>query len=744
MPVTTVSPAVAAAAPAETRTTGTGWARLTGTYLRPQLELHFHPKLRHPTIPALTMLEWVKKHTTSWWVPDARMWVSEGLNSSTPTLALAEAGMTLEWDDRPEEFASVASLEELAAPIAKLAANGRTVLVRPRLAGRDRAKEILGFGAVYDTDRGIFRTPVSDVLHTEGDQLVVRPWVHWPEEAITAAHAAHQYVPIDPAVADLARRVSTALSLDALDPDDRAELDRLLGPLPSTGRKPFPYQEAGSYAVAFGRRCLFDEPGVGKTAGSLLAARLLRAKRTIVVVPPLLTTNWKREIVLADLCAEEDIAVFKAQRKEPALPDAGAVVVPDSLLAARPELLDRLIDWAGDVMIVDEAHRMKTFGSSRSDAVLDLGQSIRHAPIAVTGTPILNAPHEIITMLELTRVLAPVFGGRHQFLSDFAIQNRFGSWQARKGGLTRLQHTLRSDVWVRRRKKDVLPQLPPKVRQKIEVELPLATYREAHREVIGKIHGWITLFTEQQKRKPTNVELEEYVANSSFGFVSQLRQAAGLVKIGAAVDIVEQHILDTGWIEPGERYTTPAGAIVDAPHRVFHRPILVWVHHRPVAAAMIEKLTEKLGHLGPIAAIGGTTPDGVRDSNVDLFQAGHIPVMVCSIIKAGVGLTLTRGADALFIEPDWVPANVKQAEDRQHRPGATAESILIRTLIALGTLDEVVQRVLGNKVEILERALGDTDDSVAVMDLDDARGLSEIVGEIVDEAVRTWKPGAKK
>lgn len=702
----------------------TGFAKLTGTYLEPVLELHIHPKLPHPTLPRTTMVEWVKSTGSARWSPHDQAWMCTGLNTPTPAVALAEAGIDLDWDSRPGDFADVSTLDELAVPIAKLARNGRTVLVRPRLAGFEGAKELLGLGAVWDKDRRLFRTPVSDVLTHRNGALIIREGVHWPSDAIDAAAAAHTHIPVIPELTDLARRLGEALDTDAFTAEELSTLNDLVGGLPEDGRKPFPYQVVGSLAVAAGRTCLFDEPGVGKTTGALLAARILRAKRTVIVVPPLLTTNWRREIGYARLCPDEHVVTFKPGRKEPELPDAGAVIISDSLLANRPAVLERLVQWGADVMIVDEAHRIKTIGSARGEAVLDLGASIKHAPFALTGTPIFASPHEMVTMLELTRMLAPVFGGRHQFLADFCLQNKFGAWQPRKTALPRLHHMLRTHVWVRRRKRDVLPQLPPKVRQEMILEVPLKDYRETHKEVIAKIHGWMTWFEEQNGREATSDELQEWAQGASFTLISQLRQAAGRAKIPMAAELIENHIMDTGWVED------------DQGRRVFNRPVIVWVHHKSVAFALYEALPESIGMTGMIA---GVTPDAERDRLVDAFQDGLIPVLVCSITKAGVGLTLTRGSDAIFAETDWTPAQIKQAEDRQHRPGATAESIQITTLVAKDTLDETIQNVLGRKVVVLENAIGDTDDSVAVVDGDYARGLSDIVATVIDEAFRTRK-----
>lgn len=663
------------------------------------------------------MLDWVKSHGRSVWDANQRAWTIFGVSSHTPSQALSQAGIDLLWDERPEHFRSLQSIDELATPIGKLAKDGRTVLVRHRLAGFELCHQLLGDGAVWDRERGLFLHFVGDVVTPDGTPL---PGVHWPADAIEEATRLHHSYPVPPELVPAAAVLGSALDTAGVQRDALT----IIGTLPGDARALFPYQEAGAYAVTAGRVCLFDEPGVGKTVQALTAARMLKSKRTLVVCPPLLTTNWAREAALAGLVPTvDDAIVIRAGRKEPDLPEQGTVIVPDSLLASRPALQRKIIDWGIDAMIVDEAHRLKTVGSKRSEAVLHVGTHAVHPPIALTGTPILGSPHELVPLLELTRMLCPVFGGRSMFLRDFCRQDRFGGWHARKSALPRLHKLLRDYVWVRRRKRDVLPQLPEKVRGQILVDVPMKTYRDAHKDVLQKVHAWISWWAERHDgQKPSVEDLEQFAVESSFELVSQLRHAAGVAKIDAAAEIIADHVDSTGH------------EIVEGV-RVWRRPLIVWTHHIEVAAALIGALPDGQG-----AAIVGGTSDKERDSIVDAFQQGTIPVLIAAITKAGVGLTLTRSSDTLFVETSWVPAEIIQAEDRQHRIGAT-HPVLYTTLIARNTLDEPIQRVLNKKTTVLEKAIGNTDDSVAVLEDTDAATLTDIAMTVIDEALASWKPG---
>ena len=317
-------------------------------------------------------------------------------------------------------------------------------------------------------------------------------------------------------------------------------------------------------------------------------------------------------------------------------------------------------------------------------------------------------------MLELTRMLAPVFGGRGPFLEDFCTQDRFNGWHARKSALPRLKALLEHYVWVRRRKRDALPQLPLKQRTNLPLDVQLTGYRKAHKDVIARVQSWVTWFRNEHGRDPEKPEIEEYAKSASFEIVSQLRRAAGLAKVDAAKELIQAHVDATGFAE--------SGGI-----RRWNRPLIVWTHHLDVAAALLDALPQA-------EAIIGSTSDAARDSIVDRFQDGLIPVLVAAITKAGVGLTLTRSSDSIFVETDWTPALIVQAEDRTNRIGATQASSYT-TLVALGTLDEAVQRVLARKSKVLA-ALGDND-SVNTMPEEDMVGLMEIAILVIEEAIRT-------
>ena len=687
---------------------------MTGTRTNPALWVHLpNPNIYHPAMK-ITMRTWLRRelHAT----PHEQFentWVVTGLNSLTPRDVLDTARLDIEWPPPYGDVAAAHSFDDLVHPVAKFADDGRTVLVRHRLAGYEPTRRLLGDGAEWDGKTGLFRQWIGDILH-DGTP---RPGIEWPTLAVTAARRLHAHQPVPHAYTSLARDLAGAIDLTTFDPTvlrGAVDTNEAFWPLPPAKLTPYQYQWAGAVAGFLGRRCVFDEPGVGKTLTALTIARMHAPMRSIIVCPPLLTTNWRNETINSGL--HPDPVVFESGRNTVTLPDTGVVIVPDSMLASRSGLLEELRAWQAEVMLVDEAHRLKSYTAARTRAVLTLGSTITHPPVAITGTPIFQSPHELAPLLELTRMLAPVFGGRHAFLNRYCLQDKRGKWSPRESSLSMLRDDLSAHVWIRRRKSQVLPQLPPKQRISLEVKVTLRDYRDAHKDVIARIRAWAVDYAAEHGSPPGQAAREEFAAQRGLALASQLRRAAGLAKITPAIEVITSHLQ--------ENPPNPEGR--------WEHPLIVWTHHIDVANATLDMLSSAGIRHG---AIIGTTTSSERDAAVTNFQAGRLAVLVCAISKAGVGLTLTAASDALFIEQSFTPAELVQAEDRMHRQGQVAHGLRYISMIARGTLDEVVQKVLHVKTRVLEAALGDEGNRVALTDESSLETMQEIIGTVIATAL---------
>lgn len=677
-------------------------ATLHGSPLVPVISMSTNPRQRHP-ITGQSLEQWAAslpgsrrdRETGTWMVTDPGPHVSR---------IFEDAGYTLDLLRAPDR------LSELYRPVVELV-SPREVHVYPRFSGRRNVARVLSSRAAWDELERRFTAPVEDVAD-------------WPARLLSEEiQAAARRGGLDEA----SRRTSAAASEAGLE-DDVSALVARFGDVPEWfGRTPYPYQRIGALSVAAGRRLLADAPGLGKSLQAILAAALLRSEKVIVVCPPVVQSNWVREIEMTSIVEhmgeEAQIVSIRPGRKEPEMPVRGFVVITDSLLSSREMLAERLGHWEADLLIYDEAHRAKTWEAKRSVAMRKLAATVTDR-VALSGTPMMSNPAELPSLLSITGQLQPIFGSRKAFMSRYTreVPITVGRRTVKKivpnrASLPELGQRLRDDVWVRRTKDQVLPDLPSKVRSIRLVDVPLAQYREAHREIEQKVIEHLREMTARTGSFPTDEDLKEW-SKDRIEFVSKLRRAAGVCK----VDVASEYITD--WLDQTAQET--GNGEVE-----YTRPLIVWGVHVDVLDALAAKLAEEGVRF---AMLRGDTKDTERDRIVDDVQEGRVGVLLANIVAAGVGITLARASDELFVETEWLPDLVTQAEDRCHRIGQT-NPVNIVTLVAEGTLDNTIHRVLRRNIEVLDAVMGGESHHVAADDdIVRSRSVSGVLADIVEVA----------
>lgn len=413
-----------------------------------------------------------------------------------------------------------------------------------------------------------------------------------------------------------------------------------------------------------------DEMGLGKT---VQAVGLINAdatvKRALVVCPASLKINWRRELerwlvrplwtrIVGDHFATSD----------------GVAIINYDVLHKHARAIAA---WRPDLLIADEAHMAKNPNARRSKALYAIDAE---RLVYLTGTPIVNRPAEL---WPLVSHLAPdAFPDERDYMSKY----KFAEATSRRGQgvLYALQQRLRASCMVRRLKKDVLTDLPPKRRQVIE--LPAATAGEAIANEQAAVSKFIAGMTELRLRvelAKASEEPADYAAavkalkegaSAWFGEISKLRHETALAKVPAVVG----HIKET--LEEGNK-------------------VVLFAHHHDVIDSFMQafpKVSVKLT---------GQMVQTERQRSVDLFQRDpRVLLFVGSIQAAGVGLTLTASSHAVFAELDWVPGNMSQAEDRTHRIGQV-NSVLVQHLVLEGSLDATMAKTLVSKQEVIDAAL---------------------------------------
>lgn len=150
------------------------------------------------------------------------------------------------------------------------------------------------------------------------------------------------------------------------------------------------------------------------------------------------------------------------------------------------------------------------------------------------------------------------------------------------------------------------------------------------------------------------IELEQ-PAPTCFHEIEMFDRAVLQKKIGASIDFIEQ------LLERDEK-------------------VVVFVHHKIIGKELHKAFPDAS------VIVGGQAP-GLRQVNIDNFQLGDTPIIICSLQASAVGLTLTASRCAVFLEYPWSPALLAQAQDRVHRLGQDKD-VFIFYLYGKGSIDE--------------------------------------------------------
>jgi SWI/SNF-related matrix-associated actin-dependent regulator of chromatin subfamily A-like protein 1 len=445
---------------------------------------------------------------------------------------------------------------------------------------------------------------------------------------------------------------------------------------PRLGGELRPFQRAGvAYVLQARRTFLADEQGLGKTVEALAALEADDAFPAVVVCPASLKLNWKREterwLPHRSLTVVSGTSVTSAE--------ADITVINYEIVHAHRV---RLALRKPRALVLDESHYVKNPRAKRSQAVRRLAEALPADALrlALTGTPVMNHPDELISQL---RIL-----GR---LSEFGSGARFSRRFQGAGAEERIHWHLRRTCFVRRLKADVLPQLPAKR----QVVLPVALdnereYRLAQDDVIA----WL-------REQPLDLgEVEAKVAAAlraeRLAQLNALKRLAARGKAGAALAWIDDFLASD-------------------------EPLVVFAGNREVQEMVLGRFPEAL-HV-----IGRDSLDA-REAAVREFQAPDGPqLIVCATRVAGQGITLTRASNVAFLDLEWTPAMHDQAEDRLHRIGQH-DAVTAWYLLAADTIDETM-------IELISRKRG-----IVGAVTDGRRDESEALVQAVVRELRSTKP----
>lgn len=426
---------------------------------------------------------------------------------------------------------------------------------------------------------------------------------------------------------------------------------------------------------------LADDMGLGKTLQTLALLCKIREdegpKPCLVVAPTSVVPVWRDEC--RRFLPHFKIGLWTGMpevRRTTDLASCDLVVTSYGILRRDAELLS---STAFRYVILDEAQSAKNANTRNAKAIRQLKSERR---LALSGTPIENHPEELWAIFDF---LAPGFlGSMRQFRKRYARPIVRSEREAADLLRARVHPLI-----LRRVKKDVVKELPPKVESTVRCEMGSAQ-RALYDHIAGQLRS----------------QVEEKIA------------AAGIERVQldilAALTRLRQVCCDPKLLEAPPDMVIPPSAKLQLFHELMRealasdRRVVVFSQF----VRMQRRLIQVIRSLGvdPLWLHGGTRN---RDEVVAAFQdpAGP-PVIVVSLRAGGAGITLTRADTVIHYDPWWNPAVERQATDRTHRIGQT-QTVNVYRLICANTIEEKVAALASKKDALAENLLG-TDDGALI------------------------------
>lgn len=427
-----------------------------------------------------------------------------------------------------------------------------------------------------------------------------------------------------------------------------------------------------------------DQPGLGKTPTAIAYCNEVEAQRVLVIVPASVRIQWGERIREWSTIFHVNVNVM-LKVKDGIHPTAHYQVI--SYEAARnPSIIKAIAKYQWDVLICDEAHKMKNIDALSTRAVLgNTRGEYQHGEhkmpaiasycrdkLALTGTLLLNRPSECYNLLRFfdwecidflseddfkerynKQAMMKTIEGKHFKLESTSLENE-------------LQNRLRANVMARHEKTDVLKQMKP------------PRYSIVKCEENGAVKGALDV------EGMLGLSIEEIQTTKNFEILGHIAEARRLMGMALAPQIID-YAMD--FLEGSEEKLVIFGWHID----------------------VLSLFEEGLSRFGTVRFDARKSAAAKQAAVDDFISKAHKRVFISNILSGGTGVDglQTVCSRCYIAEPDWVPAQNEQAVSRLDRigqkeivnaeifvaPGSISEKILVRALEKMN----VIHRVLDQK-----------------------------------------------
>jgi superfamily II DNA or RNA helicase len=433
----------------------------------------------------------------------------------------------------------------------------------------------------------------------------------------------------------------------------------------------FPYQAEGAlFAVRAGRALIGDDMGLGKTVEAIAAMEILArhfgVTRVLVICPTSLKYQWQSEILRFSGRQGENAARVinggRAQRQNDYRLDDFCKITNYEKL--KPDL-DLISAWAPDLVIVDEAQRVKNWNTIAARALKRIDSPYA---IVLTGTPLENKLEELISIVQF--VDQHRLGPTWKLLYEHQVKDEGGRVTGYTG-LEKIGQTL-APIMIRRRKSEVLKQLPHRLDQNLLMPMTAMqmVYHQENADVVAKIvQRWRQtrfLSDKDQRRLTCALQNMRMSCNSTYLLDQETDHGVKADELLA--------LFDDLFAEPNAKAV------------VFSQ----WTRTHDVVIRRLE--TRGLGYV----SFHGGVPSDKRPALVERFRDDPACRVFLSTDAGATGLNLQHASTLVNMDLPWNPAVLEQRIARIHRIGQ-AQPVRVINFVAKGTIEEGMLSVLAFK-----------------------------------------------
>ncbi len=472
----------------------------------------------------------------------------------------------------------------------------------------------------------------------------------------------------------------------------------------------YEYQREGAlFAARAGRSLIGDEMGLGKTVQALAAAEImaheLGVDRVLVICPTSLKHQWEREIARF---VERSVTVIGGMRARRAELFGTASFFKIMNYDTVHSDLDLIHAWSPDLVILDEAQRIKNWNTRAARSVKKISSAYA---IVLTGTPLENRLEELVSIVQFVdpHRLGPTF----RFLHEHQVLDETGRVVGYRD-LDRIGKTL-APILIRRQKKQVLEQLPERLDKNFFV--PMTPEQVRHHEENSEIVGGIV---KRWKR---------------MGFLSERDQHLLMI----ALQNMRMSCDSTYLLDRMTDFGVKADELATLLEEVFERPeakVVIFSQWLGMHEVLLRRFRERgWEHV----LFHGGVPGQQRKGLVDRFRADASCRAFLSTDAGGVGLNLQHASMVVNMDLPWNPAVLEQRIGRVHRLGQKMP-VRVVNFVSQGTIEESMLGVLSFKKSLFAGALdgGEKDVFMGGTRLNRfMKGVEEVTGSISDAPIST-------